>query len=231
MHVLRAQARPHRAPFPVDFGPPVRSSHRGPRHYNGAVSPNAKESPCLLARWSIATPTPRFRTDMPRLRKTSALPRPPAAASWSRPTTSPYPPAWMPTARCRLSRATCRHIVWLLRMPASLPRRSRRSSSLSMALNAIGTRAASLWLSAGPRAPSCAWAACIGLATQAISWPAPRVRRERKTSLVPIHPIPFAVGSTTTPTCTFGKTWGYAACGSATSTTGAAPARARSTLM
>ena len=47
----------------------------------------------------------------------------------------------------------------------------------------------------------------------------------------PIHPIPLAVGSTTTPTCTFGKTWEYAACGSAMSMTGAAPAKARSTLM
>ncbi|MFR3926191.1 MAG: hypothetical protein ACLTXI_13715, partial [Collinsella sp.] len=46
----------------------------------------------------------------------------------------------------------------------------------------------------------------------------------------PDTPIPFAVGSTTTPTCTFGKTWGYAACGSATSTTGAALAKAHSTL-
>lgn len=54
---------------------------------------------------------------------------------------------------------------------------------------------------------------------------------ERKTSLAPIHPIPFAVGSTTTPTCTFGKTWACAACGSAMSMTGAAPARARLTLM
>ena len=58
----------------------------------------------------------------------------------------------------------------------------------------------------------------------------PRVRRERKTSLAPIRPIPFAVGSTMTPTCTFGKTWGYAVCGSATSTTGAVLAKAHSTL-
>lgn len=58
------------------------------------------------------------------------------------------------------------------------------------------------------RTPSYAWAACIGLATQAISWPVPRVRRERKTSLAPIHPIPFAAGSMMTPTCMFGKTWG-----------------------
>lgn len=34
-----------------------------------------------------------------------------------------------------------------------LARRLRRSSSLSMALNAIGTRAASLWSSAGQRVP------------------------------------------------------------------------------
>ena len=57
-----------------------------------------------------------------------------------------------------------------------------------MALNAIGTRAASLWLSAGPRAPWYAWAACIGLATQAISWPVPRVRRKRKTVARPDTP-------------------------------------------
>ena len=48
---------------------------------------------------------------------------------------------------------------------------------------------------------------------------------------VAIRPIRAAAGSTMTPTCTFGKTWGYAACGSAMSMTGAAPARARSTLM
>ena len=58
----------------------------------------------------------------------------------------------------------------------------------------------------------------------------PRVRRERKTSLAPIHPIRAAAGSMMTPTCMFGKTWGYTACGSATSTTGAAPAKAHSTL-
>ena len=185
---------------------PARSSHRGPRHYNGADSPNAKESPCPHARWSIATPIPRFRTAMPRLRTTSAPPLRPAAASWSRPTTSPCLPAWMLTARCRSSRATCQHIVWPLRTPASSPRRLRRSSPLSTVLNAIGTKVASLWLSAGPRVPLCAWAACTGLATPAISWPVPRVRRERKTSLAPIRPIPFAVGSTMTPTCTFGKT-------------------------
>ena len=185
---------------------PARSSHRGPRHYNGADSPNAKESPCPHARWSIATPIPRFRTAMPRLRTTSALLPPPDAVSWSRPTTSPCLPAWTPTAKCRSSRATCQHIVWPLRTPASSPRRLRRSSPLSTVLNAIGTKVASLWLSAGPRVPLCAWAACTGLATPAISWPVPRVRRERKTSLAPIRPIPFAVGSTMTPTCTFGKT-------------------------
>ncbi len=53
----------------------------------------------------------------------------------------------------QVTRATCRRIVWLLRMLASSPRRSRRSSSLSMALNATGTKVASLWLSAGPRVP------------------------------------------------------------------------------
>ena len=181
-------------------------ARQGSRHYNGADSLDAKELPCLLARWSIATPTPRFRTAMPPLRKTFAPPRRLAVGSWSRPTTSPCPPAWMPTAKCRLLRATCRHIVWLLRMLASLPRRLRRSSALSMALNAIGTRAASLWLSAGPRAPSYSWAACIGLATQAILRQVLRARRGRRTSLVLIHPIPFAVGSTMTPTCMFGKT-------------------------
>ncbi len=149
----------------------------------------------------------------------------------SRPTISPCPPAWMLTARCRLLRVTSRRIVWLLRTLAILPLRSRQNSPLSTVSNAIGTRAASLWLSAGPRAPSCAWAVCTGLATQAISWPVPRVRRERRTSLVPIRPIRAAAGSTMTPTCTFGKTWGYAACGSAMSMTGAAPAQPRSTLM
>mgnify|MGYP002236055951 CR=1 FL=1 len=63
-----------------------------------------------------------------------------AAASWSRPTTLPCPPVWMLTARCRSSRATCRHIVWPLRTPANSPRRLRRSSPLSTVLNAIGTR-------------------------------------------------------------------------------------------
>ena len=168
---------------------------------------------------------------MPRLRTTPALLPPPAAALWSQPTISPCPPAWMPTAKCRLLRATCRHIVWLLRMLASLPRRLRRSSALSMALNAIGTRAASLWLIVGPRAPSCAWAVCIGLATQAILRQALRARRGRRTPLVPIRPIRAAVGSTTTPTCMFGKTWACAAYGSAMSTTGAAPAKAHLTLM
>ena len=43
------------------------------------------------------------------------------------------------------------HRLGILRMLASLPRRLRRSSALSMALNAIGTRAASLWLIVGPR--------------------------------------------------------------------------------
>ena len=42
---------------------------------------------------------------------------------------------------------------WPLRTPAGLPRKSRRSSSLSMALNATGTKIASLWLNAGPRVP------------------------------------------------------------------------------
>ena len=56
------------------------------------------------------------------------------------------------------------------------------------------------------QAPWCAWAACIGLATRAISWPAPRARRERRASLVPIRPIRFVAGSTTIPTCMFGKT-------------------------
>ena len=107
-----------------------------------------------------------------------------------------------------------------------LARRLRRSSALSMALNAIGTRAASLWLIVGPRAPSCAWAVCIGLATQAILRQALRARRGRRTPLVPIRPIRAAVGSTTTPTCMFGKTWACAAYGSAMSTTGAAPAKA-----
>ena len=212
------------------FRPSACPTHRGPRHYNGADPPNAKESPCPPARWSIATPIPRFRTAMPRLRTTSALLPPPDAASWSRPTTSPCPPAWMLTARCKSSRATCQHIVWPLRTPASSPRRLRRSSPLSTVLNAIGTKVASLWLSAGPRVPLCAWAACTGLATPAISWPVPRARRERKTSLAPMRPIPFAVGSTMTPTCTFGKTWTCAACGSATSTTGAVLAKAHSTL-
>ena len=54
---------------------------------------------------------------------------------------------------------------------------------------------------------------------------------ERKTSLVPIRPIRAAVGSTTTPTCTFGKTLACSACGSAMSTTGAVLAKAHSTLM
>ena len=80
------------------------------------------------------------------------------------------------------------------------------------------------------QAPSYAWAVCIGLATPAISWPVPRVRRGQRTSFVPMRPIRAAVGSTMTPTCTFGKTWACAACGSATSTTGVAPAKARSTL-
>lgn len=79
-------------------------------------------------------------------------------------------------------------------------------------------------------APSCAWAAYIGLATPAISWPVPRVRRERKTSLAPIHPIRAAAGSMMTPTCMFGKTWACAACGSAMSMTGAVLAKAHSTL-
>ena len=56
-------------------------------------------------------------------------------------------------------------------------------------------------------------------------------RRGRRTSLVPIRPIRFVAGSTMTPTCMFGKTWAYAACGSAMSITGAAPVKARLTLM
>ena len=76
------------------------------------------------------------------------------------------------------------------------------------------------------QAPSYAWAACIGLVTRAILRPALRARRERRTSLVPIRPIRAAVGSTTTPTCMFGKTWACTACGSAMSMTGAAPAKA-----
>ena len=56
-------------------------------------------------------------------------------------------------AGCRIMVSTDHLIVWLLRMLASLPRRLRRSSALSMALNAIGTKVASLWLSAGPRVP------------------------------------------------------------------------------
>ena len=167
---------------------------------------------------------------MPRLRRTSAPLPPPDVRSWSRPTTSPCLPAWTPTVRFRLSRATCRRIAWHLRTLASSPHRSRRSSPLSTVLNAIGTRAASLWLSAGQKTPWCAWVACIGSATPAISWPVPQARRERRTSLAPIRLIRPAVGSTTTPTCMYGKTWACAACGSAMSTTGAAPARARSTL-
>ena len=48
--------------------------------------------------------------------------------------------------------------------------------------------------------------------------------------VAPMHPIRSAAGSTTIPTCMFGKTWGYTACGSAMSTTGAAPAKAHSAL-
>ena len=43
--------------------------------------------------------------------------------------------------------------------------------------------------------------------------------------------IMAGAAGTATPTCTFGKTWACAACGSAMSMTGAAPARARLTLM
>ena len=53
----------------------------------------------------------------------------------------------------------------------------------------------------------------------------------KRASHAPIRPTHAAAGSTTTPTCTFGKTWACAACGSAMSMTGAAPAKARSTLM
>ncbi len=80
------------------------------------------------------------------------------------------------------------------------------------------------------QAPSCAWAACIGLAIRAISWPALRARQGQRTSRAPIRPTHAAAGSTTIPTCMFGKTWACAAYGGATSTTGAAPAKAHSTL-
>ena len=80
------------------------------------------------------------------------------------------------------------------------------------------------------RAPSYAWVACIGSATQTISWPALRARQGQRLSHAPIRPIRAPVGSTTTPTCTFGKTWACTACGSSMSMTGAAPAKARSTL-
>ena len=46
-----------------------------------------------------------------------------------------------------------------------------------------------------------------------------------------LQTIRFVAGSTMTPTCMFGKTWAYAACGSAMSITGAAPVKARLTLM